>query len=50
MSIEFKLRKEAKFHDNKPITVDDIIHSFNLISKYGHPSYQMILKNVKKSY
>ncbi|MAZ80359.1 MAG: hypothetical protein CMP18_01045 [Rickettsiales bacterium] len=48
MSIEFKLRKEAKFHDNKPITVDDIIHSFNLISKYGHPSYQMILKNVKK--
>ncbi len=48
-SIIFKLRKNAKFHDNSTITADDVIFSFNKISKEGHPSYQMIFRNIKKA-
>ena len=48
-SISFKLRKIARFHDNSKITADDVIFSFNKISKQGHPSYQMIYRDVKEA-
>ncbi len=48
-SIIFKLRKEAKFHDGSKITADDVIFSFNKISKEGHPSYQMVYADIKKA-
>ncbi len=48
-SIIFKLRKEAKFHDQTPITADDVIFSFNKISQEGHPSYQMIFRNIQNA-
>lgn len=46
--VDFILRKRAKFHDNTPITASDLIHSFEMLSKYGHPSYQIMLKDIKK--
>jgi len=48
-SITFKLRKIARFQDGSKITADDLIFSFDTISKEGHPSYQMIYKDVIKA-
>ncbi len=48
-SITFKLRKIAHFHDGSKITADDVIFSFNKISKEGHPSSQMIYRDVIKA-
>ena len=36
-SIVFHLRKEARFHDGQPMTADDVIFSFEMYKKYGHP-------------
>jgi len=47
-SIEFKLNQKAYFHDNKPITADDVLFTFETLLKYGHPVYQMHLKQIKK--
>lgn len=47
-SIEFKLNKQAYFHDSQPITVDDVLFTFETLLKYGHPVYQMHLKQIKK--
>lgn len=44
--VSFKLRKEARFHDNKQITADDVIFSFNLLKKEGHPFYRSYYKDV----
>jgi len=34
-SVEFTLNPEAKFSDGKPITVDDVIFSFELLRDHG---------------
>ena len=47
-SIEFKLNKQAYFHDSQSITVDDVLFTFETLLKYGHPVYQMHLKQIKK--
>jgi microcin C transport system substrate-binding protein len=38
--IIFNLRKEAKWHDGKPITADDVIFTFNTIREKGAPQYR----------
>jgi microcin C transport system substrate-binding protein len=48
MSIEFKLRKEARFHDNVKITAADVVFTFNKLISEGHPSYKMALRDVAK--
>ncbi len=45
-SLEFKLRKIAKFNDGKNITADDVIFSFNILTTKGHPSYKMAFRDV----
>ncbi len=35
--IVFHLRKEAKFHDGKPMTTDDVQYSYEMYRKHGHP-------------
>lgn len=47
-SIEFRLRKEARFHDGKAITADDVIFTFNILTTKGHPAYKMAFRDVKK--
>lgn len=47
LSIEFKLRQTARFHDGKKITADDVIFTFNTLMNDGHPSYKMALRDVK---
>jgi microcin C transport system substrate-binding protein len=44
--IEFKLRKIARFHDGKKITADDVVFTFNILIKEGHPSYKMGFRDV----
>lgn len=45
-SIEFKLNKNAKFHDGISITADDVIFTFNKLISEGHPSYKMLFRDV----
>ena len=44
--IEFHLNPKAKFSDGKPITVDDVIFSFNLMKEKGRPPYSSRMKKV----
>lgn len=47
--VEFTLRPEARWHDGKPITADDVIYSFELLTKQGQPLYQYYYRNVVKA-
>ena len=38
--VEFTLRAEAKFSDDSPITVEDVIWSFETLGTEGHPRYR----------
>ncbi len=49
--IIFNLRPEARFHDGKPITADDVVFSFHSLKENGHPRYKMqldVIKHVEK--
>src|SRR5262245_3779019 len=46
-SVAFRLRKEARWHDGKPITAEDVIYGFNFL-KENNPQYQFYYKNVIK--
>lgn len=47
-SMNFKLRKNARWHDEKPITAADVVFTFNKLITEGHPSYKMIYRDVKE--
>ncbi len=38
--VEFTLRPEARFSDGTPVTVDDVIWSFQTLGTQGHPRYR----------
>ena len=44
--VAFTLREEARWHDGKPITVEDVIYSFELLVKKGTPFYRFYYGNV----
>ncbi len=46
--IEFRLNKNARFHDGIFITADDVIFTFNKLISDGHPSYKMLFREVKE--
>jgi microcin C transport system substrate-binding protein len=46
--VAFTLRPEARWHDGKPVTVDDVIFSFNTLKEKGLPFYRAYYKNVTK--
>ena len=37
--VEFTLREEARFSDGSPVTVEDVIWSFETLGTRGHPRY-----------
>ena len=45
--VEFKLRQEAKFSDNSPITVEDVIWSYQTLGTIGHWRYRGLWKKIK---
>ena len=46
--IIFTLRPEARWHDGKPITVEDVIFSLDLLKTKGHPSYRIYFGSIEK--
>ena len=46
-SVTFKLHEKARWHDGKPVTVEDVIFSFKTFTKL-HPFYKFYYKNVVK--
>ncbi|CAN0006116.1 unnamed protein product [Discosporangium mesarthrocarpum] len=45
--VEFTLRDEARWHDGKPITPDDVIFTFNALREKGQPFYRFYYGSVK---
>ena len=47
--VRFKLRDTAKFHNGEPMTTDDVVTSFKLLtSEKAHPSYRDIYQPVAR--
>jgi microcin C transport system substrate-binding protein len=46
--VAFTLRPEARFHDGSPITVEDVIWSFETLRTKGHPFYRSYYAQVAK--
>ena len=47
-SIAFTLRPEARFHDGSPITVDDVIFSWETLKEQGRPNHRLYYNKVRK--
>jgi microcin C transport system substrate-binding protein len=47
--VSYTLRPQARFSDGTPITVEDVIFSFNILKTQGHPFYRTYYANVKKA-
>lgn len=47
-SIAFHIRDEARWHDGKPITADDVIFSFNTFVEKGRPLYKLYYGDVSE--
>jgi len=47
--VAFTLRPEARFQDGKPVTVDDVIWSFDTLREKGHPLYRTYYADVTKA-
>ncbi len=46
-SVTYTLRDNITFHDGSPITVEDVIFSFNTLTEKGHPLYKAYYHDVK---
>ncbi|MFK7764102.1 MAG: extracellular solute-binding protein [Roseobacter sp.] len=44
--VEFLLRPEATFSDGSPVTVEDVIFSYELLGTEGHPRYLSLHKQI----
>ena len=47
-SVTFSLRPEAQFHDGSPITVDDVIFSWETLKEQGRPNHRLYYNKVRK--
>ena len=47
--VAFTLRKEAKWHDGQPVTVEDVIWSLDILKTKGHPFYRSYYANLEKA-
>lgn len=46
---EFVLREEARFADGKPVTAEDAVYSFKLLTEEGAPHYRTYYGEVEKA-
>ena len=44
--VEFTLRQEARFSDGSPVTVEDVLWSFETLGTGGHPRYRNSWKKI----
>ena len=47
-SIAFTLRPEARWHDGSPITVDDVIFSWETLKEQGRPNHRLYYGKVRE--
>ncbi|CAM9216332.1 unnamed protein product, partial [Phaeothamnion confervicola] len=47
--VVFTLRPEARWHDGKPVTPEDVVFSFNILRDKGAPVYRFYYANVKSA-
>ncbi len=47
--VVFTLRPEARWHDGKPVTPEDVVFSFNILREKGAPVYRYYYANVKSA-
>ncbi len=47
--VEFTLRSQARWHDGKPVTPEDVVFSFNMLRDKGAPVYRYYYANVKSA-
>ncbi|USE39493.1 extracellular solute-binding protein [Endozoicomonas sp. SCSIO W0465] len=45
-SITYNLNPDARFHDGKPITANDVKYTFELLTSQGHPFYRSYYSDV----
>lgn len=45
--VEFTLRADAAFSDGTPLTVDDVIFSFEMLGTEGHPKYLSLYRQIE---
>ncbi len=46
--VRFNLRKQARWHDGKPLTSADVVWTFNALMKHGMPFYRSYYSQVEK--
>lgn len=46
LSVTFELRAEARFHDGRPITAEDVVWTFQTLLKDGRPQYRQYYADV----
>lgn len=46
--VEFTLREGGRFSDGSPVTVEDVIFSFDLLGTQGHPKYHGLYRQIDK--
>ncbi|MEH6527271.1 MAG: extracellular solute-binding protein [Sneathiella sp.] len=44
--VEFNLRPTARFHDNSPITAEDVAFTFEALKTEGHPRYRFQYRDI----
>ncbi len=50
LSVTFTLDPNARFSDNSPVTVEDVLYSLNILkSDQAHPFYQIYLRDIKNA-
>ncbi|MFQ5622553.1 MAG: extracellular solute-binding protein [Paracoccaceae bacterium] len=42
----FNMRPEARFSDGTPVTAEDVVFSFNILTDKGHPSYKILYGDI----
>ena len=45
----FELREEARFSDGSPVTADDVVFSFEMLSTKGSPAYRFAYEDIEKA-
>ena len=46
--VEFVLHEDATWHDGEPVTVDDVIYTFELLTTQGQPFYRYYYSDVAR--